>query len=64
MPKGKKEMVKVAAAKVTTVRMTDKMQENLDYIKAKQHEESGIKLNNSGVVALALANYAESLGQK
>ncbi len=59
----KKEMVKVPT-KATTIHVTEKMKENLDLIKAKQHDESGIKLTNSGVIALALACYVESLGLK
>ena len=61
--KNLKEMVKVPT-KTTTIHMTEKMKENMDFIKARSHEESGIKLNNSGVVALALACYAERLGRK
>ena len=61
--KEQKEMVKVPT-KATTIHMTEKMKENMDFIKAKQHSESGIKLTNSGVIALALACYVESLGRK
>ena len=58
-----KEMVKVES-KPTTIRMTEIMKKNLEDIKAKQHELSGIRLNNSGAIALALAAYAESLVSK
>ena len=57
-----KEMVKMPTSVATTVHMTEIMKRNLEAIKIKQHEASGIKLNNSGAVALALAFYAQSLG--
>ena len=57
-----KEMVKMPTSVATTVHMTEIMKRNLEAIKMKQHEASGIKLNNSGAVALALAFYAQSLG--
>lgn len=48
-------MPEVEIVKNTTVKMTAKMLENLQAIKAMQAKNNGMKLNNSAAVGYALA---------
>lgn len=48
-------MPEAEIVKTTTVKMTAKMVENLQAIKAMQAKENGVKLNNSAAFGYALS---------
>ena len=48
-------MPEVEIVKTTTVKMTAKMVENLQWIKRMQAKDNGVKLNNSAAFGYALS---------